>query len=197
MFMKKVSMVLVGLGMTLSLHASDPFFDDPFGDDIFQEMMQMQKQMDSMFARMHQRIQQRQTHQLQPLGNYQVKQRLVDKGSYYLLRTVIPESQENEIHLKVDDRVLSLHAKMVKNVEKRDKNGYASSRSMQLFQERIPLPEDANEKEMQTAYEGGKLVIKIAKKALKQPLKPQLKASKEKNSSQKASQSLPSLMPQK
>ena len=45
MFSKKISYFVLPFIVMSSLQANDPFFDDPFGDDIFKEMYQMQKDM--------------------------------------------------------------------------------------------------------------------------------------------------------
>lgn len=99
MFTRKLSLLMLPLLTTLSLQAqnqsNDPFFNDPFGDDIFKEMMQMQRNMDKMFDRMHQRMQQRSSGLVSPLGTYRmaVQNQLVDKGDHYELTTNIPEER--------------------------------------------------------------------------------------------------------
>lgn len=172
--LKKVSAVLVPLIAAVSLHAQspmhdpfdDPFFQDPFGDDIFKEMMQMQRQMDEMFRRMQERINQRHARMIAPLGTYHLTSRSMfsDKGDRYEMVTDIPESKENNINIRVENGMLSISAKIV-HEEKRNVNGYVStSRSVQVYQNAVSLPADADENGIKTEFRNGKLVIVVPKK---------------------------------
>ena len=131
---------------TLSLQAAnpltDPFFNDPFGDDIFKEMMQMQRDMDKMFDRMHQRMQQRSSGLVSPLGVYKmaVQNQLVDKGDHYELTTNIPESKENHIEINTADHIMSITAKIVEEKKKKSQYGVSQSRSIRMYQQSTTLP---------------------------------------------------------
>ena len=166
---KKLSLLVLPLVATLSLHANDPmhdpFFNDPFGDDIFKEMMQMQKNMDKMFQRMHQRIQQRTTSQIAPLGTYKIQQQsqFVDKGDHYEYITNIPENKENQIDIKANNGVLSITAKIIEKQENKTANSYSTSSSMRMYQQSIPLPQDADEGSLGATYKNKKLVISVKK----------------------------------
>ena len=166
MLNKKFTLLVLPLVTTLSLQANDPFFDDPFGDDIFKEMMQMQQNMDKMFNRMHKRIQQRSTNVVSPLGTYKIakQEQFVDKGEYYEYVTNIPENKENKIDINTKDGVMSITAKIIEKHENKTANSYSSSSSMRMYQQSIPLPSDANEGSMSAKYQDNKLVISVKKR---------------------------------
>lgn len=170
MLNKKISLLLLPLVATLSLQANDPFndpfFKDPFGDNIFKEMMRMQEEMDKMFERMHQRMQQRTTRQIAPLGTYKIPQQnqFVEKGDGYEYKTNIPENKENQIDVHVKDGLLSITAKIIEKHENKTANAYSSSSSMRMYQQTIPLPNDADASTLQMGYKDGYLVINVQKK---------------------------------
>ncbi len=162
------------LVVTLSLQANDSFFKDPFGDNIFKEMMQMQQEMDKMFERMHNRIQQRNTREIDPLGSYKIKQQsqFTAKGSGYEFITNIPENKENKIDISAKDGLLSITAKIIEKHENKTANSQSSSSSMRMYQQNIPLPSDADESTLDMAYKDGYLRISIEKKADIEVVKP-------------------------
>jgi len=166
MLNKKLSLLVLPLVATLSLQANDPFFQDPFGDDIFKEMMQMQENMDKMFNRMHQRIQQRTSRQIAPISTYKIQQQsqFVDKGDHYEFVSTIPESKENQIDINTQNGVMSITAKIIQKHEMKTSNGYSSSSSMQRYQQSMPLPQDADETTINMGYVDGKLVVSVKKK---------------------------------
>ncbi len=161
--------MVLPLVATLSLHAqnpfNDPFFNDPFGDEIFKEMLQMQKEMDQMFNRMQQRVQQRHSGLLSPLGTYKmtVQNQFVDKGDHYELLTNIPESKENHIDINTNNGVMSVSAKIVQEKENKTNNMVSTSRSVRMYQQSMPLPNDADENSIKAGYKNGKLVITVSK----------------------------------
>ena len=173
--MKRWMQWLVPVSLVASLHAqptmndpfNDPFFQDPFGDDIFKEMMRMQRHMDELFKRMQTRIYQRQSRMAaMPLSHYGYAMQggFVDKGDHYELYTHIPQSKNNEIHIKTVNGMLDISAKIVRE-EKQNNNGYVSmSHSEQMVSQSLTLPVDADENKVSTAFEKGMLVVKIAKK---------------------------------
>ena len=165
MLNKKLSFFVLPFVATLSLHANDPFFQDPFGDDIFKEMMQMQQNMDKMFNRMHTRIQQRSRSQIAPLGTYRVQEQsqFVDKDDIYKFVTTIPESKENQIDVNTENGIISITAKIIQKQENKTVNGYSSSSSMRMYQQSIPLPVDADQSTINMGYVDGKLVISVKK----------------------------------
>jgi len=169
MIRKKLVLSILPLVASLSLQAGDPFFNDPLGDDIFQEMMQMQQDMDRMFERMNQRMQQRSSALISPIGTYRVTQQsqFMDKGDHYSFQTDIPESKENTVNISVDHHTLNIQAKVVRT-EETDQNGMRSYQSyMSMYQRSLPLPQDADESSMKSAYENGYLTISFQKSKAK------------------------------
>ena len=170
MLSKKLSLLLLPLAATFSLHAADPFndpfFNDPFGDDIFKEMTQMQHRMDKMFERMQHRMNQRSSGLISPLGTYKmaVQNQLVDKGDHYELLTNIPQSKENHIDIETANGMMNITAKIVQEKEVKSKYGSSQSRSVRMYQQSTSLPADADESAITTSYKDGKLVVSIAKK---------------------------------
>ena len=166
MLNKKLSLFVLPLVATLSLQANDPFMQDPFGDDIFKEMMQMQQEMDKMFERMHSRMQQRTTNQIAPMGTYRIQQpsQFVDKSDHYEFVTSIPESKENQIDIHTENGVMAITAKIIQKQETKTANSYSSSSSMRMYQQSVPLPADADEATINMGYVDGKLVISVKKK---------------------------------
>jgi HSP20 family molecular chaperone IbpA len=166
MLVKKLSLLALPLVTTLSLQAADPFFQDPFGDDIFKEMMKMQKNMDKMFDRMNHRMQQRSSGIVSPLGSYNmtVPSQFIDKGDHYKLITNIPGSKESHIDINTANGMMSITAKIIRENEKKTTGMISRSSSVQMYQQAVSMPHDADETTIKTAYENGKLVISINKK---------------------------------
>ncbi len=170
MSIKKLSLLVLPLVATFSLHAAnpfnDPFFQDPFGDDIFKEMLQMQKDMDKIFNRMQERRQQRTSGQLSPLGVYKVsaQNQFVDKGDFYELVTNIPESKESHIDINTAKHVMSITTKIIHKQEHKTGNMHSRSSSVRMYQQSTTLPNDVDESSIKTAYRNGKLTITIEKK---------------------------------
>ncbi len=185
MFGKNISLLLLSLATTVSLHASDPFMSDPFGDDIFSEMMQMQKEMDRMFERMHQRMQQRSQALISPIGTYKVatQSQFVDRGDHYEFRTDIPESKENTINVSVSNHILTVDAKVVKKEETKRAGVVSYQSYMSMYQRSLPLPVDADESSMKNEYKGGYLTISFKKKAAPKPVQVTKVSKKDANQS--------------
>jgi len=170
--MKKTALLLVPFITAISLNASslnnDPFFNDPFGDDIFKEMMQMQQQMDKMFAQMHKRMQQRASGMISPVGSFKLTKpsQLEDKKDHYEFVTAIPQSGENHIDINTKNGMLFVTAKIIKENKQQKKGITSISKSVQMYQESISLPNDADINAISTEYRDNHLVISIKKKAV-------------------------------
>lgn len=170
MIQSKISILLVSLVAVLSLYAKepqhDPFFNDPFGDDIFKEMMQMQQEMDKMFDRMHERMKQRSSGLISPLGTYKMgtANRFKDKDGHYELHTDIPESKESHIDITTQESVISVTAKIIEKSKNKTQNSVSRSRSVRMYQQSLPLPDDADVSTVKTSYKEGKLLLTIQKK---------------------------------
>lgn len=177
-FNKKISLFLLPLMAVSLLQANDPFFDDPFGDDIFKEMRQMQKDMDRIFERMHKRMEER----TQP-WNYPNRQglissnpmvmqsALVDKGAYYEYDTQIPEGKNNQVNISIEDGVLHFKAKVDTVRETKDPNINMQQHYVSMIQRSETLPQDADPSSLKSEYKNGVLVLTLQKKKhLKHPL---------------------------
>ena len=171
MFSKKISLFILPLIAMSSLQANDPFFNDPFGDDIFKEMYQMQKDMDKIFERMHQRMEQRtqlwnnQTRQSLTPKNSMIRQSaLVDKGTYYEYNTLIPESQNNQIDISIEDGIL--HLKATVDTLKKSNQSYMKMQqhSVSMMQRSETLPNDADPSSLKSEYKNGVFVLTLQKK---------------------------------
>jgi len=177
MFSKKFSLLLLPFVTMVSLQANDPFFDDPFGDDIFKEMYQMQKEMDKVFERMQERMDQR-----TKLWNYPTRQTFIpgnrmrtaslleDKGSYYEYNTHIPENQNNQIDISINNGVLHLKATVDTVKKTNEPNMKMQQHHVSMIQRSETLPKDADARSLKSEYKNGLLVLTLQKKkSLTQP----------------------------
>jgi len=163
---KILSFLILPITTTLVIQADDAFLQDPFGDDIFKEMMHMQRNMDKMFERMNSRMQQRISSQISPVVAYKVKQtsKFVDKGNHYEFVTNIPKSKENKIDISTENGTMSMVSQVIQKRETKTSNGYSSSSSMHMYQQSVTLPADAEDSDINMKYINDKLVISIGKK---------------------------------
>lgn len=178
MFSKKISFFVLPFMTMVSLQANDPFFNDPFGDDIFKEMYQMQKEMDKVFERMNERMNQR-----SKLLNYPTRQTFIpsnkmkrdslleDKGTHYEYHTNIPEDQNNQIDITINDGVLALKATVDTVKKTDDPNMKMQQRYVSMIQRSETLPKDADATSLKSEYQNGLLVLTLQKKkSLDQPV---------------------------
>ena len=178
MFSKKISFFILPLIAMSSLYANDPFFNDPYGDDIFKEMYQMQKEMDKIFERMNERMEQR-----TKLWNYpsrqnlisnntmRMKNALVDKGTYYEYNTHIPESKNNQIDITIEEGILHLKA-MIDTVKETNQSSIKMKQHyVSMMQRSETLPNDADPGSLKSEYKNGVLILTLQKqKSLKHPV---------------------------
>lgn len=163
---KKSLFILPFLAM-ISLHANDPF-----GDDLFQEMYRMQQNMDKTFAHIHQQMRQNQ-HTLysnQLLPSPLAKNLFEDKGESYTFDTGIKEKENNQIEINVEQGVL--HLKTTQSTHQNQNN--LQSSSMRMSQTSHTLPQDADASTLKSSYENGLLILSFDKiKSIKKTIKPQ------------------------
>jgi HSP20 family protein len=179
MLKNKISLLLLPVLSAVTLQASDPFFDDPFGDDLFKEMYEMQKEMDRVFERMHQRMEKRSQQLNQPNMQFHLPSMapsaesiFVDKGTHYLYNTGVEANKENEINLSVRDGILTFRAK-VTHTSQTQKQGVQSQQSYtSVMQRSQSLPEDADAQSIKMEEESGMIVVKIRKKKSSQKSTP-------------------------
>jgi HSP20 family molecular chaperone IbpA len=191
MFRKKIALLVLPFMAIVSLHANDPFFDDPFGDDIFKEMYQMQKEMDKIFERMQERMDQR-----TKLWNYPTRQTfipdnriktqslLVDKGTHYEYNTQIPESPDNQIDISIHNGVLHFKATVDTVKKTNNANGQMQQHYVSMIQRSETLPTDADPKSLKSEYQNGQLVLTFDKmKSIVQPVQKEQTVQQPSNSS--------------
>ena len=178
MFRKKTSLLILPFITIVSLQANDPFFNDPFGDDIFKEMYQMQKEMDKVFERMQERMNQR-----TQLWNYPTRQTFIpgkrmrtesfleDKGSHYEYNTQIPEGRNNQIDISIKDGVLHFKATVDTVQETKNPNMKMQQHYVSMIQRSETLPKDADPKSLKSEYKNGQLVLTLQKmKSMTKPV---------------------------
>lgn len=197
MLSKKILLFVLPFMAMVSLQANDPFFDDPFGDDIFKEMYQMQKEMDKVFERMQQRMEQR-----TQLLHYPTRQNLLgqkgmartqlieDKGTYYEYNTQIPENKNNQIDVNIENGILYLKATLDSLKKTEQSNIKMQQHSMRMLQRSETLPNDADVNTLKGEYKKGFFVLTLQKKkSLRHPVvkekeavqTPKIEKVKEKN----------------
>lgn len=171
MFRKKISLLVLPFVAMVSLQANDPFFNDPFGDDIFKEMYQMQKEMDKVFERMQQRMEQRSQRLHYPtrqslMTNKSMRKMSLfeDKGSYYEYNTQIPENKNNQLDINLEDGVLHIKARVETVTKTNQSNMKMEQRSMRMFQSSETLPADVDVSTLKGEYKQGMFVLTLEKK---------------------------------
>ena len=177
MFSKKISLFILPLIAMSSIHANDPFFNDPFGDDIFKEMYQMQKEMDKVFERMQERMNQRTqlwnypTRQIFIPGNRtRTESLLVDKGTHYEYNTQIPESPNNQIDISIDNGVLHFKATVDTVKKTNNPNMQMQQHYVSMIQRSETLPKNADPRSLKSEYKNGQLILTLQKmKGISEP----------------------------
>lgn len=171
MLNKKSLLYILPLMATFTLHASDPM-SDPFGNDMFKEMMQMQQNMDKIFSKMRDRLGQPSSQSIHPLGSYNVTHAnsFIDKNNHYELMTTIPESKENKIDINIKDGIMTIVAKIVKSNKNQTSNSYSSYSSTRMYQQSISIPQDADENSLKVEYKNNKLLVSLEKKKVEKTL---------------------------
>ena len=164
MFCKKVSLLGLVLVSSISLQGNNTFFNDPFGDDIFKEMMQMQHEMDKMFDQIQKKVQHSKRILSSPRHKILKQPKFIDKGNKYEYVTNIPENIDNEIQINVKNSILFLTAKIIHTQESNKRNHFTSTSSMRMYTQSISLPIDADEGSLNARYLNKKLLITIEKK---------------------------------
>jgi len=178
MLKKKISLLVLPFMAMVSLQANDPFFSDPFGDDIFREMQEMQKEMDKIFERMQERMDQR-----TQLWNYPTRQTFIpvnrtktdtlfhDKGTYYEYDTQIPEGPNNQIDISINNGVLHFKATIDTVKKTNNPNMQMQQHYVSMVQRSETMPKDADPKSLKSEYKNGKLVLTLEKKkSITQPV---------------------------
>lgn len=161
MFGKKISLFILPFIAIGTLQANDYFLNDPFGDDIFKEM-------DKIFERMHQRVEQR-TQQwsdttLIPDSNpVAVKSLLEDKGTHYEYNTQIKESQNSQIDISTENGIL--HLKVTTDTSKKEEQPHIQMQQhyVGMMHRSQALPNDVDAGSLKSEYKNGMLILTLQK----------------------------------
>ena len=168
MFGKKLSLVLLPLMIMGTVQAQDPF-----GDDIFREMYQMQKEMDKLFERMQQRAQER-TQQYANMPHNTLTGTtgflLEDKGGYYEYNTQIKENQNSQINVSIENGILHVKASTDSSKMENQPQGQTQQHFVSMIQRSQVLPSDADANTLKSEFKNGVLVLSLQKlQQAKQP----------------------------
>lgn len=171
MFSKKISLFIMPLVAMSILQAEDPNITEPLGDEIFKEMYQMQKEMDKIFERIQKRMEERSKQWNYPHrdslitgSQMAVESTLVDKGTYYEYNTQVPESQDNQIDISIEDNVLHFKAKVDTATKTYQPDMKMQQRYVSMVQRTETLPQDVDPTSLKSEYQNGILVLTLQKK---------------------------------
>lgn len=131
----------------------------------FEEMRKMQKEMDDVFERFHQKMMKEDTFRKYTFTFPSMPAMdLVDKGNDYILNMDIPGAEKNKIDIRMEGRVLKVEAETSKDKKEEGKGYLKQERFTSSYMRMITLPQDANAKKFKSEYEDGVLKITIPKK---------------------------------
>ncbi|MCW8820700.1 MAG: Hsp20/alpha crystallin family protein [Sulfurovum sp.] len=163
--MKQIIWTLVS-GLVLStagVMATEKTPDTGFNP--FEELQKMQKEMDSIFERFHQKMMREDMFSKFTFSFPSTPAMdLVDKGDNYVLKADIPGVEKDKIDITVKDGVLKIEAETSKDKKEEGKGYLKQERFVSSYMRMITLPEDANAEKYESEYTDGVLKITIPKK---------------------------------
>jgi len=131
----------------------------------FEEIQKMQKEMDSIFERFHQKMTKEDMFSKFTLSFPSTPAMdIVDEGDNYVLQVDMPGAEKNKIDITVEERVLKIEAETSKDKKEKGKGYLKQERFTSSYMRMITLPEDANAKKLESEYKNGVLKITIPKK---------------------------------
>lgn len=163
--MKKVILAMVSsLLLTVpNVMATEQTSDIVFNP--FEEILKMQKEMDSIFERFHQKMMKDDMFSKFTFSFPSTPAMdLVDKGDSYVLKADMPGAEKNKIDITVEDRVLKIEAETSKDKKEKGKGYLKQERFTSSYMRMITLPEDSNAKKFESEYKDGVLKVTIPKK---------------------------------
>ncbi len=135
------------------------------GFNPFEEIREMQKEMDSLFERFHQKMMKEDMFSKFTFSFPSTPAMdLVDKGDNYVLKADIPGAEKNKIDITVEDQVLKIEAETSKDKKEESKGYLKQERFVSSYMRMVTLPEDANTEKFESEYTDGVLKITIPKK---------------------------------
>lgn len=153
---------------SLLLTVSNAMAEEKVSDVVFnpfEEIRKMQKEIDSIFERFHQKMMKEEMFSKFAFsfpGTPAMD--LVDKGDDYVLQADIPGAEKNKINVTVKDGVLKIEAETAKDKKEENKGYLKKERFVSSYMRMITLPEDANAEKFESEYKDGVLKITIPKK---------------------------------
>ncbi len=158
-----VSTLVTGLLLaTSSVMAIEKTPDTRFNP--FEEMQKMQKEMDGIFERFHQKMMKEESFSKFSFSVPTTPAMdLVDKGDSYVLQADIPGAEKSKIEITVKERVLKIEAEASKENKEENKGYLKQERFASSYMRIITLPEDANAEKLEHDYKDGVLKIIIPK----------------------------------
>lgn len=163
--MKKVILAVV---TSLLLTVPNAMAEEKIPDmvtKLFEEMKEIQKEMDSIFERFHEKMMKEELFSKFTFSFPSTfAMDLVDKGDNYVLQADIPGAEKNKIDITVEDRVLKIEAETSKDKKEESKGYLKQERFVSSYMRMITLPEDANAEKFESEYKDGVLKVTIPKK---------------------------------
>jgi len=146
-----------------SLMATEKTSDMEFNP--FEEIREMQKEMDAIFERFHQKMMKEDMFSKFTFSFPSTPAMdLIDKGDHYLIKADIPGVEQKKINIDVEDNVLKIEAETSKDKKEESKGYLKRERFVSSYMRMITLPGDANAKKLENEYKDGVLEITIPKK---------------------------------
>ena len=160
--------VILAMASSLLLAASGAMATEKTSDmefNPFEEIQKMQKEMDAIFERFHQKMMKEDMFRKFTFSFPSTPAMdLVDKGDSYVLKADIPGAEKNKIDIKVEDRVLKIEVEISEDKKEEGKDYLKRERFVSSYMRMVTLPEDANAKKFESEYKDGVLRITIPKK---------------------------------
>lgn len=152
---------------SLLLAVPNAMAEEKMSDIVFnplEEMQEMQKEMDSIFERFHQKMMKEELFSKFTFSFPSTPvMDLIDKGDNYVLQVDIPGAEKNKIDITVEDRVLKIEAETSKDKKEEGKGYLKQERFVSSYKRMITLPEDAKAEKFESEYKDGVLKITIPK----------------------------------
>ena len=86
-----------------------------------------------------------------------------EKDDAYIVRMDLPGMDKKDIHLTIDNNVLSIRGERRREKEEKDANYYCSERYFGSFQRSFTLPSQVDEDKIKAEYKHGVLTITLPK----------------------------------
>jgi HSP20 family protein len=161
--MKRIVSFLAALVALPAVLAAQPADND----DPFTAMLQLQREMDAVMARFHDRMMREQGFgDFMPLHATMPKTDLRQKGDTYELTMEIPGADAKSIDIHAENGIVTVTAKREEVRDENESNYYRHERLVSSYARSVLVPADADTEHMKTEYKNGVLTIVMPKKKL-------------------------------